>query len=110
MLMPMRVLLGSIIGFALLTAQANAAPIAHCLLKPYAEVRAGPSIGGHVLLSVSNELRVELLEEFGNRWVWVSTDGYRMRGFVLRSSLKFCLERSPFRKFGGLHSENEQAT
>jgi hypothetical protein len=68
MLMPMRVLLGSIIGFALLTAQANAAPIAHCLLKPYAEVRAGPSIGGHVLLSVSNELRVELLEEFGNRW------------------------------------------
>jgi hypothetical protein len=40
MLMPMRVLLGSITGLALLTAQANAAPIAHCLLKPYAEVKA----------------------------------------------------------------------
>jgi hypothetical protein len=96
-------LLGTIIALALMTAQTNAAPIAHCLLKPYAEVRAVPSTGGRVLLSVPNELRVELLDEFGNRWVWVSTDAYRTRGWVLRSSLKFCLERSPFRKFGVLH-------
>jgi hypothetical protein len=105
----MRVLLGSIIGFALLTAQANAAPIAHCLLKPYAELKAVPITRGRVLLSLPEELRVELLEEFGNRWVWVSTDSYHVRGWVLRSSLKFCLERSPFRKFGVLHLENERA-
>ena len=85
-------------GLALLTAQANAAPIAHCLLKPYAEVRAVPITSGRVLLSVPEELRVELHEEFGDRWVWVSTDTHRVQGWVLRSSLKFCLERSPFRK------------
>jgi hypothetical protein len=97
-------LLGTVIALALMTAQTNAVTIAHCLLKPYAEVRAVPSTGGHVLLSVPNELRVELLKAFGNRWVWVSTDGYRMRGWVLRSSLKFCSERGPFRKFGLLRT------
>ncbi len=97
-------LLGAIIALALMTTQTNAVPIAHCLLKPYAEVRAVPSTGGPLLLSVPNELRVELLKQFGNRWVWVSTDAYRgMRGWVLRSSLKFCLERSPFRKLGVLN-------
>ena len=93
-------LLGTITGLALMTAQVNAAPIAHCVLRPYAEVKEVPSTGGHVLLSVPEELRVELLEEFGNRWVWVRSDSYRMRGWVLRSALKFCLERGPLRKFG----------
>ena len=49
-------LLGTIIALALMTAHTNAAPIPHCLLKPYAEFRAVPSTVGHVLLSVPNEL------------------------------------------------------
>ena len=87
-----------IAGLAL--TQANAAPIARCVMKSYAEVKAVPSVDGRVVLSVPDELRVDLLEEFGNRWVWVaSTDSdYPTKGWVLRSSLKFCLERGPFRE------------
>ena len=92
-----------IAGLALMM-QANAAPMARCVMKSYAEVKALPSVDGRVALSVPDELRVDLLEEFGNRWVWVaSTDSdYPTKGWVLRSSLKFCLERSPFRE-GGEH-------
>src|ERR1700756_3667696 len=92
-------LLGTIAVLGLVT-QANATPIAQCVLKSYAEVKAVPSTSSHVVLSVSDELRVDLLEEFGSQWVWVgSTDSdNRVKGWVRRSSLKFCLERSPFRK------------
>jgi len=88
-----------IAGLALMT-QANAASMARCVMKSYAEVKAVPSVDGRVALSVPDELRVDLLEEFGSRWVWVaSTDSdYPTKGWVLRSSLKFCLERGPFRE------------
>jgi hypothetical protein len=94
-----KLLVGTIAVLALMT-QAKAAPIAQCVLKSYAEVKAVPSTSSHVLLSVQDELRVSLLEEFGSQWVWVaSTDSNnRVKGWVRRSSLKFCLERSPFRK------------
>ena len=94
-----KLLLGTIVVLALMT-QANAAPIAQCIMKSYAEVKALPIANGHVLLSVPDELRVDVLEEFGTQWVWVaSTDSdNRVKGWVRRSSLKFCLERSPFRK------------
>jgi hypothetical protein len=93
-----KVLLGTIAFLALLP-QANASPIAQCTMKSYAEVKALPIANGHVLLSVPDELRVDVLEEFGTKWVWVaSTDTGRRVGWVRRSSLKFCLERSPFRK------------
>ena len=92
-------LLGTIAALALMT-QANAAPVAQCILKSYAEVKALPLTSGHVILSVPGELHVDLLEEFGTRWVWVaSTDSNnRTVGWVRRSALKFCLERGPFRK------------
>jgi hypothetical protein len=94
-----KLLVGKFAVLALMT-QAKAAPIAQCVLKSYAEVKAVPSTSSHVLLSVQDELRVSLLEEFGSQWVWVaSTDSNnRVKGWVRRSSLKFCLERSPFRK------------
>jgi hypothetical protein len=93
-----KLLLGTIVVLALMT-QANAAPIAQCIMKSYAEVKALPIANGHVLLSVPDELRVDVLEEFGTQWVWVaSTDTGRRVGWVRRSSLKFCLEQSPFRK------------
>jgi hypothetical protein len=94
-----KLLLGTIAVLALMT-QANAAPIARCVLKPYAEVKAVPSTSGRVLSSVPDELRVELHEEFGTQWVWVEgTDSdNRAAGWVRRSSLKFCLERGPLRK------------
>ena len=84
---------------ALIT-QANAAPIAQCIMKSYAEVKAVPSASSHVTLSVPDELRVDVLEEFGTQWVWVASteSDNRAVGWVRRSSLKFCLERSPFRK------------
>jgi hypothetical protein len=90
--------LGTIAVLALVT-QANAAPIAQCIMKSYAEVHAVPSIGGRVISSIPNELHVDLLEEFGTRWVWVaSTDSdHPTKGWVRRSSLKFCLERGPLR-------------
>jgi hypothetical protein len=88
-----------IAGLALMT-QANAAPIAQCVLKSYAEVKAVPSASGRVLSSVPDELRVELHEEFGTQWVWIEgTDSNnRVAGWVRRSSLKFCLEQGPLRK------------
>ena len=88
-----------IAGLALMT-QANASRIAQCIMKSYAEIKALPLASSHVVLSVPDELRVDLLEEFGSRWVWVaSTDSdYPTKGWVLRSSLKFCLERGPFRE------------
>ena len=86
-------------GLALMT-QANGAPIARCVLKSYAEVKAVPSTSGRVLSSVPDELRVELHEEFGTQWVWIEgTDSdNRVAGWVRRSSLKFCLEQGPLRK------------
>jgi hypothetical protein len=94
-----KLLLGTIGVLALMT-QANAAPIAQCVMKSYAELKAVPSASSRVVLSVPDELRVDLLEEFGTQWVWVaSTDNNnRKEGWVRRSSLKLCLERSPFRK------------
>src|SRR6516225_120003 len=90
-----KLVLGTIAVLALMT-QANAAPIAKCIMKSNAEVKAVPSASGRVVLSVQDELRVDLLEEFGTQWVWVaSTDSdNRTVGWVRRSSLKFCLERS----------------
>ena len=61
-------LLGSIAVLELIT-QANAAPIAQCVLKSYSEIKAVP-IPSRVLSSLADELRVDLLEEFGTRWVW----------------------------------------
>jgi hypothetical protein len=94
-----KLLLGTIAILALIT-QANTAPIAQCILKSYAEVKAVPSARGHVILSAPDELRVDLLEEFGTQWVWIASTNSDNRavGWVRRSSLKFCLERSPFRK------------
>jgi hypothetical protein len=93
--------LGTIAVLALMT-QANAAPIAQCTLRSYAEVTALPSVDGHVILSVPDELRVDVRGEFGAHWVWVaSTDSdYPTKGWVRRSSLKFCMERGPFRQSG----------
>ena len=80
--------------------QANAAPIAQCIMKSYAAVKAVPSASGRVVSSVPDELRVDLLEEFGTQWVWVASpdSDNRTAGWVRRSSLKFCLERGPLRK------------
>ena len=44
--------------------QANASPIAQCIIKSYAEVKALPIASGRVVLSVPDELRVDVLEEF----------------------------------------------
>jgi hypothetical protein len=69
-----KLLLGTIAILALMT-QTSAAPIAQCVMKSYAEVKSLPSSSGRVILSVPNELRVHVLEEFGTQWVWVaSTD------------------------------------
>jgi hypothetical protein len=89
-----KLLLGTIAVVAV-TTQANAAPIAQCVLKSYAEVKASPSASSHVVLSMPDELRVDVLEEFGTQWVWVaSTDSdHPTKVWVRRSSLKFCLER-----------------
>jgi hypothetical protein len=96
-----KLLLGTIAVLTLMT-QANAAPIAQCVMKSYAEVKALPSVDGHVILSVPDELRVDVREEFGTQWAWVaSTDSdYPTKGWVRRSSLKFCMERGPFRGSG----------
>jgi hypothetical protein len=93
--------LGTIAVLTLMT-QANAAPMAQCVMRSYAEVKALPSVDGHVILSVPDELRVEMLEEFGTRWVWVASvdSDYPTKGWVRRSSLKFCIERGPFRQSG----------
>ena len=94
----MRKALLKTIAFLALLLQANASPIAQCIMKSYAEIKALPLASGHVVLSVPDELRVDVLEEFGTQWVWVaSTNTGRRVGWVRRSSLKFCLERSPFR-------------
>jgi hypothetical protein len=94
-----KLLLGTMAVLALMT-RANAAPIAQCVMKSYAEVKAVPSVDARVILSVPDELRVDVLEEFATQWVWVaSTDSdYPTKGWVRRASLKFCLERGPFRK------------
>jgi hypothetical protein len=94
-----KLLLGTIAVLALMM-QANAAPIAQCVMKSYAEVKAVPSAGGRVVLSVQDELRVDVLEEFGTQWVWVASPNSdnRTAGWVRRSFLKFCLERGPLRK------------
>ena len=93
-----KLLLGTIAVLALVT-QANAAPIAHCVMKSYAEVKGVPSASGRVILTVPQELDVDLLEEFGTQWVQVaSTKNHNHAvGWVRRSSLKFCLERGPLR-------------
>ena len=94
----MRKALLKTVAFLALLPQANASPIAQCIMKSYAEIKALPLASGHVVLSVPDELRVDVLEEFGTQWVWVaSTNTGRRVGWVRRSSLKFCLERSPFR-------------
>ena len=91
--------LGTIAVLTLMT-QAKAGPIAQCVMKSYAEVKAVPSASGRVVLSVPDELRVDVLEEFGTQWVWVASpdSDNRTAGWVRRSSLKFCLERGPLRK------------
>ena len=94
----MRKALLKTIAFLALLPLATASPIAPCIMKSYAEIKALPLASGHVVLSVPDELRVDVLEEFGTQWVWVaSTNTGRRVGWVRRSSLKFCLERSPFR-------------
>jgi hypothetical protein len=67
-----KVLLGTSAFLALLP-QADAAPIAQCIMKSYAEIKALPLASGRVVLSVPDELRVDVLEEFGTQWVWVAS-------------------------------------
>src|SRR5262245_21489611 len=91
--MNMRKLLLGIITILALMTQAGASSIAQCKMKSWAEVKTLPVDKGHVIWNIPQELPIEVIEEHGDQWSFVtSTDPDNpATGWVRRSSLSKCL-------------------